>query len=105
MSLLSKLTPATSTSTSTSTTESVEVTIQTLSAPIAGKYGNFRQFTMNGDTYNVDDSRVFNTNVFKPNCKATLTIQEYVNKEGNSKTIVAGLNIHLPEGSGLFIMK
>ena len=105
MSLLSKLQPAPSASTSTSTTESVEVTIQTLSAPIAGKYGNFRQFTMNGNSYNVDDSRVFNTNVFKPNAKATLTIQAYTNKEGVEKTIVAGLNIHLPEGSGLFIMK
>ena len=105
MSLLAKLQPAPSASTSTSTTESVEVTIQTLSAPIAGKYGNFRQFTMNGNSYNVDDSRVFNTNVFKPNAKATLTIQAYTNKEGIEKTIVAGLNIHLPEGSGLFIMK
>jgi hypothetical protein len=105
MSLLAKLAPAKASSTSTSTTESVEVTIQTLSAPISGKFGNFRQFTMNGESYNVDDSRVFNTNVFKPNSKATLTIQEYINKEGVEKTIVAGLNIHLPEGSGLFIMK
>ncbi len=105
MSLLSSLQASTSTSASNTITESVEVVISTLSAPISGKYGNFRQFTMNGASYNVDDSRVFNVNVFKPNAKATLTLQQYKNKEGVEKTIVAGLNIHLPEGSGLFIMK
>lgn len=103
MSLLNSL--QASTSTSTTITESVEVVISTLSAPISGKYGMFRQFSMAGVTYSVDDSRVFNTNVFKPNCKATLTLQQYTNKEGVAKTVVAGLNIHLPEGSGLFIMK
>ncbi len=105
MSLLSALQSSTSTSTSTSVTESIEVVIASLSAPISGKYGNFRQFSMNGANYNVDDSRCFNVNVFKPNCKATLTLQQYKNKEGVEKTIIAGLNIHLPEGSGLFIMK
>jgi hypothetical protein len=105
MSLLSSLSSSTSTSTSASITESIEVVISSLSAPISGKYGNFRQFTMNGTSYNVDDSRVFNVNVFKPNSKATLTLQQYTNKEGVEKTVIAGLNIHLPEGSGLFIMK
>jgi hypothetical protein len=105
MSLLSSLKTATSTSTSTSVTESIEVVISTLSAPISGKYGNFRQFTMNNESYNVDDSRVFNVNVFKPNSKATLTLQKYTNKDNVEKTVIAGLNIHLPEGSGLFIMK
>lgn len=103
MSLLSSL--QTSASTSSSVTESVEVVISTLSAPISGKYGNFRQFSMNGQSYNVDDSRVQNAQVFRPNSKATLTLQQYTNKAGEEKTIVAGLNIHLPEGSGLFIMK
>ncbi len=105
MSLLTSLQASTSTSTSTSVTESVEVVISTLSAPISGKYGNFRQFSMSGANYNVDDSRCFNVNVFKPNAKATLTIQQYTNKDGVLKTVIAGLNIHLPEGSGLFIMK
>ena len=103
MSLLAALQP--STSASTSVTESVEVVISSLSAPISGKYGNFRQFSMNGENYNCDDSRCFNVNVFKPNCKATLTLQQYTDKEGIVKTVIAGLNIHLPEGSGLFIMK
>ena len=105
MSLLSSLQPSTSTSATTTVTESIEVVISTLSAPIAGKYGNFRQFTMNGQPYNVDDSRVQNAQVFRPNTKATLTLQQYTNKAGEEKTIVAGLNIHLPEGSGLFIMR
>lgn len=105
MSLLASLKPSTSTSASSSVTESIEVVIGTLSAPIAGKYGSFRQFTMNGQSYNVDDSRVINASVFKPNCKATITLQQYTNKEGIEKIIVAGLNIHLPEGCGLFIMK
>ena len=104
-SLLSTLAPSTSTSTSTSVTESIEVVVNTLSAPISGKYGNFRQFSMNGASYNVDDGRVLNAQVFKPNAKATITLQQYTNKEGELKTIVAGLNIHLPEGCGLFIMK
>lgn len=105
MSLLTSLQPSTSTSASTSVTESIEVVIATLSAPIAGKFGNFRQFTMNGQSFNVDDSRVQNAQIFRPNNKATLTLQQYTNKDGGLKTIVAGLNIHLPEGSGLFIMK
>ena len=105
MSLLSSLKAATSTSSTESKTESVEVTISSLSSPINGKYGMFRQFNMNGEMYNIDDSKVFNTGVFKPNSKATLTIQQYINKDGVEKTIIAGLNIHLPEGSGLFIMK
>lgn len=104
MSLLTSLKPSASSS-SSSTTESVDVVISTLSAPISGKYGNFRQFTMNGESYSVDDSRVLNAQVFKPNAKATLTLQQYTNKEGKEKVIVAGLNIHLPEGCGLFIMK
>jgi phosphate-selective porin len=105
MSLLASLKSSASTSSSTSVTESSEVVVNTLSAPIAGKFGNFRQFSMNGSTFNVDDSRVINAQVFRPNTKATITVQQYTNKEGEEKTVIAGLNIHLPEGSGLFIMK
>ena len=105
MSLLSSLQASTSASTSDVKTESHEVVIATLSAPISGKYGNFRQFSMNGTTYNVDDSRIQNAVCFKPNSKATLTVQQYTNKEGVVKTVISGLNIHLPEGSGLFIMR
>jgi phosphate-selective porin len=105
MSLLASLKTSSSSSTSTSITESSEVVVNTLSSPIAGKYGNFRQFSMNGNTYNIDDSRVQNAQVFRPNTKATITVQQYTNKDGDEKTIIAGLNIHLPEGSGLFIMK
>jgi hypothetical protein len=106
-SLLSAL-PTASTTTSDNTpdaVESVDIILSSLSAPIAGKYGAFRQFTTNGTTYNVDDSRVQNVQVFRPNCKATLTIRQYKNKEGQLKTIIAGLAIHLPEASGLFIMR
>ena len=106
-SLLSAL-PTASTTTSDNTpdaVESVDIILASLSAPIAGKYGAFRQFTTNGTTYNVDDSRVQNVQVFRPNCKATLTIRQYKNKEGQLKTIIAGLAIHLPEASGLFIMR
>jgi len=105
MSLLSSLQASSSASASTSTTESIEVVVGSLSAPISGKFGMFRQFTMNGNTYNIDDSRVFNVNVFKPNNKATLTMQQYTNKAGETKTVIAGLNIHIPEASGLFIMR
>jgi hypothetical protein len=105
-SLFSQLAPASaSTSASTSTVESSEVIIQTLSAPIAGKYGSFRQFSIGGTTFNIDDSRLQNSQVFRPNCKATITIQQYTNKDGILKTIIAGLNIHLPDASGLFIMR
>lgn len=104
MSLLSKLASASS-STSTSQTESSEVVISTLSGPVSGKYGMFRQFTMNGQIYNVDDSRVQNAQIFKPNSKATLTVQSYTNKNGEEKVVIAALNIHLPEASGLFIMR
>jgi hypothetical protein len=106
-SLLASL-PTASTTTSDNTpdaVESVDIILSSLSAPVAGKYGAFRQFTTNGTTYNVDDSRVQNVQVFRPNCKATLTIRQYKNKEGQLKTIIAGLAIHLPEASGLFIMR
>jgi len=105
MSLLARLKPATSASTSPSVSESIEVVISSLSAPIKGKFGDFRQFTMNGTIYNIDASRCTNTSVFRPNSKATVTLQEYTNKDGEVVTIVSNLSIHLPEGSGLFIMK
>jgi hypothetical protein len=106
-SLLASL-PTASTSTADNTpdaVESLDIILASLSAPIAGKYGAFRQFTTNGTTYNVDESRVQNVQVFRPNCKATLTIRQYTNKEGALKTVIAGLAIHLPEASGLFIMR
>lgn len=106
MSLLSKLQPAkASASSSTSSTETAEVIVSSISAPIDGKYGKFRQFVMNGEKYNVDDSRVFNIQVAKPNAKAILTINSYTNKEGEEKTVVSGLSFVLPEASGLFIMR
>jgi hypothetical protein len=106
MSLLNSLKAVDSTtSASTSTSESVEVTISSISAPINGKFGHFRQFTMNGAKYNVDDSRVFNIQVAKPNAKAVLTINQYVNKDGEEKTVVSALSFVLPEASGLFVMR
>lgn len=105
-SLLGSLkTSSASTSASDIKTESIEVVVGTLSALIDGKFGKFRQFTMNGQSYNVDESRVQNAIVFKPNAKATLSIQQYTNAKAEVKTVIAGLLFHLPEGSGLFIMR
>lgn len=92
-------------SASTSSSESHEVVITSISAPIAGKFGAFRQFIMNGNKFNIDDNRVSNLQVMKPNAKAVITINQYVNKEGDEKTVISGLSFVLPEGSGLFMMK
>jgi hypothetical protein len=93
-------------STSTSTSESIEITVSSLSAPINGKFGPYRQFKLSdGTTLNVDDARITNVNVFKPNSKATLTMNQYVNKDGVEKTVISQLCIELPTASGLFIMR
>ena len=108
MSLLSKLQPSkasASSSSSSSSTETIEIIVSSISSAIDGKYGKFRQFVMNGQKYNVDDSRVFNIQIAKPNAKAILTVNSYVNKDGEEKTIVSGLSFVLPEASGLFIMR
>lgn len=81
-----------------SATESSEVTIAALSAPINGKFGAFRQVSFNGNTYNVDDSKCHNTSFFRPNCKASLTLQQYKNEEGVLKVIVSNLSFILPDG-------
>ncbi len=104
--LLAKLQPSkASAASSTSSTETFEVMITSISSTISGKYGPFRQFVMNGEKYNVDDSRVSNIQVAKPNSRAILTLNNYVNKDGEEKTVVSGLSFVLPEASGLFIMK
>ena len=104
MSLLNSLVES-KTSTSASSSESIEVIVSNISSTINGQYGPYRQFTMNGKTYSVDDKRVSNIQVAKPNAKAILTINQYVNKEGVEKTVVSGLSFVLPEASGLFIMR
>jgi uncharacterized protein YaiE (UPF0345 family) len=105
MSLLQALKSAES-SASASTSESIEVVVSSISAPINGKYGNYRKFYMNGAEYNVDDSRVFNIQVAKPNAKAILTLNQYVSKkDGEEKTVVSALSFVLPEASGLFVMR
>lgn len=103
MSLLAKLAPVASTSPSTS--ESMEVIVSSLSSSIEGKFGKFRQFTVDGNTYNIDDNKVSNASVFKPNSKATLTVREFVNKEGEVKVVCSALSIHFGEGCGLFVMR
>lgn len=106
MSLLSKLQPSkASASSSTSVTETAEVIVSSISSAIDGKYGKFRQFVMNGEKYNVDDNRVSNIQIAKPNSKAVLTINSYVNKDGEEKIVVSGLSFVIPDASGLFIMR
>jgi hypothetical protein len=34
-----------------------------------------------------------------------LTINQYVNKDGEEKTVVSALSFVLPEASGLFVMR
>lgn len=99
MSLLNALQTASAQTESTTTTENVEVVVSTLTAPINGKFGAYRQFVVSGNTYNIDDNKVANARFFRPNAKAVLTIQQYTSKKDNQvKTIVAGLSIYLPDG-------
>lgn len=99
MSLLNALQTASAQTESTTVTENVEVVVSTLTAPINGKFGAYRQFVVSGNTYNIDDSKVSNANFFRPNAKAVLTMQQYTSKkDGQVKTIVAGLSIYLPDG-------
>lgn len=81
-----------------SASESSEITVAAMSAPINGKFGAFRQITFNGATYNIDDNKCHNTSFFRPNCKASLTLQQYKNKEGVLKVIVSNLSFILPDG-------
>ena len=99
MSLLNALQTASAQTESTTTTENVEVVVSTLTAPIQGKFGAYRQFVVGGNTYNIDESKMENASFFRPNGRAVLTIQQYTSKKDNLvKTIVAGLKIVLPDG-------
>ena len=106
--LLNSLKEAASASASASAsngkTEAVEITLSTLSSPISGKYGTFRKFQFDGVEMNVDEKNISNVQVYRPNTKAVLTIRQY-EKEGATKTVVAGLSLLLPEASGLFVMR
>lgn len=103
MSLLNSLSAAKSTEGSKS--ESHEVLLQSMSGTITGDYGDYRKVSFGNATYNVDDKRVSGAMLFKPNAKATITVNQYINKEGVEKTIISALTIQAPDGSGLFIMR
>jgi len=106
MSLLSKLNIAKSGEVTDITVETVEVQLTALSSTIQGKYGPFRQFTLaDGSSYNIDDRKVVNAQVFSGKNTASLTLKQFTNASGEEKVVVESLNIHLPQGSGYFIMK
>jgi hypothetical protein len=91
-----------SSTSSSSSEEVVEVKVSSLSSPIKGEYGEFRVFKVNGKKFTIDNRKVVNAQCFSPNCEATLTLIE--SEKYPDKVFVSGLNIHLPKGSGYFIM-
>lgn len=104
MSLLNKLKVATTGSVSDVQIETVTVTLESLSAPINGQYGAFRQVGFGGNLYNVDSSAVMNANSYSKGSSADVTIKAYTNKDGEEKTVIAAVQIHLPKSSGFFVM-
>ena len=106
MSLLSKLNVAKSDTISDVLLETIEVQLTALSTTIQGKFGPFRQFTLtDGSSYNVDDRKVVNSQAFTGKNSASLTLKQFKNSAGEEKVVVEALNIHLPQGSGYFIMR
>lgn len=106
MSLLSKLSVAKSDKVSDVQVETVEVQLSALSSTIQGKFGPFRQFTLaDGSSYNIDDRKVVNSQAFTGKNTASLTLKEFTNSAGETKVVCEALNVHLPQGSGYFIMR
>lgn len=106
MSLLSKLNVAKSGNVNDVVVETIEVQLTALSSTIQGKFGPFRQFTLSdGSSYNIDDRKVINSQAFTGKSSASLTLKQFKNAEGEEKVVVEALNIHLPQGSGYFIMR
>jgi len=106
MSLLNKLNVAKSGNVTDVTVETIEVQLTALSSTIQGKFGPFRQFTLaDGSSYNIDDRKVVNAQVFSGKNTASLTLKQFTNSEGEEKVVCEALNIHLPQGSGYFIMR
>ena len=104
--LLAALQTAINSTISDVTVETVDIQITALSSTIQGKFGPFRQFTLaNGSSYNIDDRKVTNAQAFTGKNTASLTIKQFTNSDGEQKTVCEALNIHLPQGSGYFIMK
>ena len=78
--------------------ESVEVRLQTLSNPIVGKSGRFREFVIDGIKFYVNDADVVNAEMFVPNCRATVTTTSYTNKDGEEKQYVSHLSVSVRDG-------
>ena len=89
-----------SSSSSSSESEAIEVKVTELSAVIEGEYGPFRVFKANNKKFTVDARKVTNHQVYRANAEATLTLT----KLESGKIVVSGLHLHLPKGSGLFVM-
>jgi len=89
---------------SKSKSEVVNTTLVSLSGVINGEYGPYRLFECPEGKFIVDDNRVSNATIFRPNCNASITVSQYTNSDGEEKTVISALQIHIPEKSGVFVM-
>lgn len=101
MSLLNKVTQKESTSKS----EVVNTTLTSLSGVINGKYGPYRIFQCPEGKFIVDESKISNAALFRPNSSASITVTEYTNSSGEEKVIISALQLHVPENYGLYFSK
>lgn len=101
---LDLLKSTTQTETSTSSSSSLSVKITTMTGDITGKYGAFRQLTIDGKIINVDSKRIKGAMLFRPNCDATITINQYANAAGEIKTVVSEVCLQPKDGCGLYVM-
>ncbi len=88
-----------------SSSSSFDVVLADLSAPINGKFGQFRTFKVNDQSLLVDERKVTGASFFTPSCKATISLSEYKDKDGKERVAVATLVILPPVASGFFISK
>ena len=83
--------------------EIIEAKVASISSPIAGEYGPYRIIKVGNKSLLIDSDKVSNIAVFKPNGTCTLTLS--TSEKYPDRVFLNSLQVQIPDGSGLFMMR
>jgi hypothetical protein len=79
------------------------ITLKELSNPIQGKHGSFRVLTTaDGQRFNVDSTKVSNSELFSPSCEALVSV---TTRASDKKKWISNVTIIIKDGRGAFILR
>jgi len=103
MSMLDSVVAYESKAASKRTEETLEVKVSSISSPIAGEYGPYRIIKVGNKSLLIDAEKVSNIAIFKPNGTCTLTMS--TSEKYPDRVFLNAVQVQIPDGSGLFMMK